>query len=193
MSRRTLFSEEAIQKRVGELAMEISRDYQGQDIVLVGLLKGAFMFLHDLGVALELIKSYNKIDPVDNPAVGRVYIEFLSVSSYHDGHTSGELKLEMDTRRTLKGAHVILVEDVADTCKSLAWVIAHLRKKEPQSLRVCVLIAKPDKHLHNVEINYLGFSRVGLPFLAGYGMDDDGKDRCVKYIFEVPPKNPPAE
>ncbi len=183
--RRVLFSGEQIQQRVRELAVAISRQHRGQDIVLVGLLKGAFMFLRDLGAVLEQIKTANI---ADCPGVGKVFVEFLSVSSYNDGHTSGDLKLEMDIRRPVKDAHVVLVEDVADTCNTLAWAYAHLRKKEPASLSVCVLVAKPDKHRHEVTLHHVGFSQTDLPFLGGYGLDVAGADRCVPYIFEVPPE-----
>lgn len=189
-----LFTEEAIQQRVRDLAHEISRDYDGKDIVLVGLLKGAFMFLHDLGVALEQIKTHNMFSSAsDQYAVGKVLIDFLSIGSYDDRHTPGVLKLDMDVRRKVMDQHVIIVEDTADTCQTLAWVVEHMRKKEPASLDVCVLIEKPDRRKREVDLRYVGFSRSGLPFLAGYGLDEDGAARCVQYIYGVPPKEPTAE
>lgn len=177
--RRILFREVQIKWRVQELAREISLEYMGQDIVLVGLLKGAFMFLHDLGVELERNKT-------DDKGVERVYIDFLSVGSYGDEHEPGDLKLELDIRRPVAGKHVIIVEDVADTCNTLVWVVDHMRKKKPTSLKLCVLIDKPDKHKHELTLDYVGFSDEDLPFLGGYGLDVNGADRCVPYIFEVP-------
>ncbi|MBM5789569.1 hypoxanthine phosphoribosyltransferase [Candidatus Parcubacteria bacterium] len=168
------------------LAQEISRDYEGKSVVLVGLLKGAFMFLRDLGVALERIRGEGR-------GVHEVYIEFLSVGSYGGGHESGTLKLDLDIRYAVRGKHVILVEDVADTCNTLAWVVEHLQKKEPASLRVCVLIEKSDAHRYLVALHYVGFARDRLPFLGGYGLDDDGARRCDLNIFEIPSKAPTAE
>lgn len=185
---RTLFEEEQIKERVRELAWQISADYRGQEIVLVGLLKGACMFLHDLGVELERLRA-------DDPdkGVGEVYIDFLSISSYGDGHTPGALKLDLDIRRKVEGMHVLLVEDTADSCQTLAWVVDHMRKEAPATLDVCVFIEKPDKRERDVDLRYIGFSRPGLPFLGGYGMDDAEASRCVPYIFEVLPEEPSAE
>ncbi len=183
MGRTILFSEPEIQDRVRELAVQISHDYRGQDVVLVGLLKGAFMFLRDLGVALERIKETGE-------GVHDIYIEFLSIGSYGDGQQSGALELKMDTRRPVGNAHVIIVEDVADTCKTLSWVSAHLQKQEPATLRICVLVAKPDRHEAVVRLHYVGFSQANLPFLGGYGLDVEGADRCIPYIFEVPLTSP---
>ena len=110
--RKILFKAGTIQARVHQLALQISEEYDDQDVVLVGLLKGAFVFVNDLGRALERIKT------MGGKCVGKVYIDFLSLSSYDDGHTSGDLRLEMDIRRPVKGMHVIIVEDVdgADRC-----------------------------------------------------------------------------
>lgn len=185
MPRRILFSTEQIQRTVRTLAREISIDHAREDVVLVGLLKGAFKFTSDLGTELERFKEEEKEDE-DRIGVGKVYIDFLSVGSYGDGHESGDLKLEMDIRRSVAGMHVIIVEDVTDTCKTLAWTLEHMRKKEPESLEVCVLVAKPDRHIVQTQLDYVGFSQSGLPFLGGYGLDVAGADRCVPYIFEVP-------
>ncbi len=179
--RSILFTEQMIQRRVQELAHEITRDYRDKDIVLVGLLKGAAVFLNDLGRHLERIKE-------DGFGVNRVYVDYLSVGSYGDSHESGNLKLEMDIRRPVQGMHVLIVEDVADTCKTLCWTLHHMEKKQPASLKVCVLIAKPDKHEQAIEFDYIGFSETDLPFLGGYGLDVAGADRCVPYIFEVLPE-----
>ncbi|MBI5369741.1 hypoxanthine phosphoribosyltransferase [Candidatus Uhrbacteria bacterium] len=176
-----LFSEEEIQARVLALAQEISTDFRGKDIVLVGLLKGAFMFVRDLGVALERLREAGG-------GIGDIYIDFLSVGSYDDGRESGTLKLDMDIRRSVKNCHVIVVEDTADTLNTLTWVDAHLRKKQPASLDICVLVRKPDKHRHQLDLRYVGFSREGLPFLGGYGLDVKGTRRCTPYIFEVSPE-----
>lgn len=188
MRGKTLFTKRKIRKRVRELAWQINDDYCGQEIVLVGLLKGAVMFLRDLGVELERIRF-----KYPYRSVGTIFIDFLSIGSYGKGHTPGALKLEMDIRREVAGQHVLIVEDTADSCQTLAWVVEHMRKKEPATLEVCVLIEKPDKRQRDVTLRYVGFSRAGLPFLGGYGLDDDGADRCVTHIFEVLPKEPPAE
>lgn len=177
--RRILFTEQQIQRRVFEIAGEISRDLQNKDIVLVCVLKGGEAFHSDLGRELEYRKE------TDDVYVGDIYSEFISVGSYGDGQTSGELTLQMDVKRSLKGAHVIVVEDVVDTGKTLDYLHAHLLEKEPASLRFCLFIEKPDKRQYTTQIDYVGFSREQLPYIVGYGMDDRQRHRHVPYIFEV--------
>ena len=181
MKPNVIFDRAQIQHRVAQLADHISRDYRGRDIVLVGLLKGCVPFIADLGAQLEFIKE-------SGDGVGDVYLDYMIVSSYHDKHEPGALRLERDIEFPVKGMHVIVVDDVADTCNTLAWVVNHLGKKEPASLRLCVCVSKPDKHRHEVQLDYVGFSQAGLPFLAGYGMDDAKKYRLMPDIFEVLPK-----
>lgn len=181
MERRVLFSEEEIQERVRELARRISGDYRGQEIVLVALLKGAVPFQVDLGRELQRLSD-------QSDGVADVVSEYLDVTSYGDSQTPGELKIDRDTRRPVTGQHVLIVEDTADTCHTLDRVVKHLREQHPASLRVCVLVEKPDKREHDVEIHYVGFSRRGLPFLGGNGLDVKGKQRFTTDIFEVPPE-----
>lgn len=173
---RILLSGMEIHRRVIELAQQICIDYRGQSIVLVGLLKGAFMFLKDLGTEIERIS-------LSGVGVSACYVDFLKVGSYGESRQSGMIKLELDMSRSASGMHVIIVEDVADTLNTLAWTIAHIRNKQPSSLRVCVLLAKPDKfRRHDVLLDYVGFERTNTGFLYGYGMDLEGAYRALSFI-----------
>lgn len=176
---RVIYQEKELRFKVRKLAAQISRDYRNQDIVLVGLLKGCVVFMTLLGMELERIKQ-RRI------GVGDIYTEFLSIGSYGDDHTPGEIKLEMDMRRSVKGLHILLVEDVADTGLTLEWALTHLRKKEPLSVKVCVLIDKTDKHQVALTLDYVGDARTGLPFITGFGMDDCGAGRLACVIRAVP-------
>lgn len=180
MARRILFPKEQIQQRVEELAMEISRDYRGKVVVLVALLKGAVPFSVDLGRALQRIAD-------TGDGVAEVLAEYIRVSSY-EGRVQGELTIALDAIRPLNGMEVIIVEDTADSCHTLDRVYKHLSEHQPASLRICVLVEKPDNRRPDITVvlDYVGFREVDLPFLGGCGLDVDGAQRFVEDIFEVP-------
>ena len=176
MSKHTvLFTERRIQERVRELGVQISADYDGKEIVLVGLLKGACVFLVDLGRVIETIGR-----------VDACRMEFLGVESYGEGRIPGDIRIDLDVRRSLRHQHVIVVDDVADTLRTFKTVVRHIKEKRPKSVRTCVLIEKPDKHKVRVKLDYVGFSRPNLGFIYGYGMDLEGRFRFLPFIATAP-------
>ena len=167
-----LLSEEEIQTRVSELAAQISSDYADADeLVLVGVLKGAFIFLADLSRKLTIPRT----------------IEFIAVSSYDSGSQStGAVRLVMDVRGNIEGKHVLIVEDIVDTAHTLKYLIGMLRSHRPASVRTCALVRKAERAEVEVEVDYLGFD-IGNEWIVGYGLDYAERDRTLPYIGVVTP------
>lgn len=161
-----LITEDEIRRAVTRLATEIRIDYQGKDLLIVGILKGSFIFLADLVRELGL------------PAE----IDFIKLSSYYSGtETSEKVKMELSLKSKVKGKHVLIVEDIIDTGITIAFVIDYLQKRRPASLKLCALADKPSRHRVPVKIDYLGFT-VPNKFIVGYGIDWNEKFRCLKNI-----------
>src|SRR4051812_31064340 len=149
-----LLSEEQIQKRVGELALEIRRDFPG-DLHVVAVLKGAFIFLSDLVRRIP----------------GPVSLDFMALSSYAKGTTSsGEVRLLKDLDISLDGRNVIIVEDIVDTGLTLTYLQDILRARNPRSLRTACLLSKPSRRQVDVRVEYVGFT-IEDRFVVGYGLD----------------------
>ena len=167
-----LISEEAIRARVGELAAQISADYADKgEIVLIGVLKGAFIFLADLSRRLTIPRT----------------IEFIAVSSYESGSVStGAVRLVMDVRGNIEGRHVLIVEDIVDTGHTLKYLIGILKSHRPASIRTCALVHKAESAEVEVAIDYTGFS-IGNEWIVGYGLDYAEQDRTLPYIGVVTP------
>jgi hypoxanthine phosphoribosyltransferase len=167
-----LISEADIQKRVAELAEEISSDYRDYgDVVLIGVLKGAFIFLADLSRHLTIPRT----------------IEFIAVSSYESGSVqSGAVRLVMDVRGNIEGRHVLIVEDIVDTGHTLSYLIGILESHGPASIRTCALLHKAARAEVEVEIDYIGFG-IGDEWVVGYGLDYAEHDRTLPYIGNVQP------
>ena len=172
MEPKTLISEVDIRRRVSELAAQISHDYAGkEDVVLLGVLKGAFIFLADLARQL--------------PVPHRV--EFMALSSYGKGTVSnGQVRVEMDVRDSIEGSHVIVIEDIVDTGRTLRHLIDLLETRRPASVATCSLVRKQDRHEVEVEIDYLGFDIPDV-FVVGYGLDYAEQYRTLPYIGVVEP------
>lgn len=172
LSPEVLISEDDILRRVDELAARISADYAGMgEIVLIGVLKGAFILLADLSRRLTIPRS----------------IEFIAVSSYEDGDVpSGAVRLVMDVRVSIEGKHVLIVEDIVDTGQTLHYLIGMLKSRRPASVRTCVLLHKEHSTEVELDIDYLGFS-IGDDWVVGYGLDYAEKDRTLPYIGIVKP------
>ena len=168
----TLFSEAQIAQRVDEIAAQISSDYAGEgEIVLLGVLKGAFIFLADISRRLTIPRS----------------IEFIAVSNYEHGSTpSGAVRLVMDVRESIQDRHVIVVEDIVDTGQTIHYLIDMLKSRGPASIRTCVLLHKEHKTEVDVDIDYLGFT-IGDEWVVGYGLDFAEHDRTLPYIGVVKP------
>jgi len=166
-----LISEANIQKRVTELAEQISADYADNgDVVLIGVLKGAFIFLADLSRQLTIPRT----------------IEFIAVSSYGAGSDSGAVRLVMDVRGNIEGRHVLIIEDIVDTGHTLTYLIGMLKSHGPASIRTCALLHKVERAEVDVEIDYVGFG-IGDEWVVGYGLDYAEKNRTLPYIGNVQP------
>ncbi len=167
-----LISEAEIAKRVDELAAEISADYADDgEIVLVGVLKGSFIFLADLSRRLTIPRQ----------------IEFIAVSSYAQGSVStGAVRLLMDVRGDIAGRHVVIVEDIVDTGHTLKYLIGILKSHRPASIRTCTLLHKAESAEVEVAVDYIGFA-IGDEWVVGYGLDYAERDRTLPYIGTVQP------
>lgn len=180
-----LFTEEQIQEKVKTLAEEIVQKYGRATIVLVGLLKGGAWLLTDLSRAIERRREG-----------GLLCLDFMRLSSYPDDErqSSGQVRMEMDTQYSVQGKHVIIVDDVAETCQTVAEGKRYLLTKGPASVEICVLVNKDCPRLATVNLDYVGFDHVpGNLFLGGYGMNDnEGGLRGLPYIVVLPPKEEPG-
>jgi hypoxanthine phosphoribosyltransferase len=169
----TLIGEDLIAERVGELAAEISRDYAGRgELILIGVLKGSFVFLADLTRRLDIPHR----------------VEFIAVSSYGDRESEdpGAVRLILDVRHDIGGKHVLVVEDIVDTGHTLAYLVRLLNARMPASLRTCTLLRKPDRAEVDVAIDYLGFDIPDV-WVVGYGLDLADRWRALPYIGQVDP------
>jgi len=165
-----LVSEEEIKNRVRSIANQIERDHQGKPLVLIGTLKGAFIFLADL------VRAIQRED---------LEIDFVRLKSYGlSDTTSGEVIITKDIETTLKGKNVVIVEDIVDTGLTLDFLIKHLINHEPASLKVCALIDKRERRKVEVPLDYIGFV-LEKGFLVGYGLDYAEKYRHLPGIYEV--------
>ncbi len=162
-----LISESDIQSRVAELAAQISRDYEDcDDLVLVGVLKGSFIFLADLSRQLSIPRT----------------IEFIAVSSYGNSNvSSGAVRLVMDVRGNIEGKHVLIVEDIVDTGHTLKYLPGMFKSHRPASVKTCTLVRKAESAEVDVNIDYLGFD-IGDEWVVGYGLDYDEMHRTLPYI-----------
>ena len=167
-----LISEEEIQTRVLELAKQISADYSdSDDLVLVGVLKGSFIFLADIARRLTIPRT----------------IEFIAVSSYGNGSRStGAVRLLMDVRGNIEGKHVLIVEDVVDTGHTLKYLMGILESHRPTSVKTCALVRKAERAEVEVNVDYLGFD-IGDEWVVGYGLDYAERNRTLPYIGVISP------
>jgi hypoxanthine phosphoribosyltransferase len=164
-----LFSREEIAGTVARLANEISADYANKKVILIGVLKGAFIFLADLVRQLTI--------PVE--------IEFIRISSYGaHKETSGEITIKKDVEIPLEGKDVLVIEDIVDTGLSLTFLLDHLRAHNPLSLKVCALVDKLSRREVEVQVDYTGFG-MDEGFIVGYGIDFNEGYRALPEIFIV--------
>src|SRR5919202_6726325 len=155
-----------IQTRIAELGAQIARDYAGRNPLLLGVLKGAFVFMSDLIRAIDL----------------RVGVEFMAISSYGaETRSSGEVKIVKDLDVPIEGRDLIVVEDIVDTGLTLSYLLANLRSRGAESVRLAALLNKQERRLREVEIDYLGFD-IPDAFVVGYGLDFAERYRNLPYI-----------
>jgi hypoxanthine phosphoribosyltransferase len=168
-SKERLFTSREIQKRVGELARTLSREYKGRELVLIGVLNGAFIFLADLVKRMTI----------------PVQIDFVRLSSYGSGSESqGRIKVIKPTEFPLAGKSVLIVEDIIDTGLTLDFLCRSLREQNPESIRICALVDKSERRKLPVSIDYTGFV-VPSGFIVGYGLDYNEQFRHFPAIYRL--------
>jgi len=166
---RVLLSEEEVNKRVAELGAQISKDYEGEEVHLICVLKGGAMFTCDLAKRITVPVSF----------------DFMSVSSYGSGTTStGVVRIIKDLDESLEGKNVLIVEDIIDTGRTLSYLLEILKQRKPKSLKLCTLLDKPERRVTDVTVDYTGFN-IPDEFVIGYGLDYDQRYRNLPYIGVV--------
>jgi hypoxanthine phosphoribosyltransferase len=173
-----LISEDTIRDRVALLGKRISEDYgEADEILLVGVLRGCFIFLADLSRALTVPRR----------------IDFIAVSAYRQQSTApGAVRMLMDIRTDIAGKHVLIVEDIIDTGFTLHYLVNTFRARGPASLRTCALLRKPERLRLDIPVDYLGFDIPDL-WVVGYGLDFADRFRALPYIGIMPPEKGPGD
>jgi hypoxanthine phosphoribosyltransferase len=167
--KKLIISREAIADRIKELGAQISRDYANQNPLLIGILKGSFIFLADLARALDF----------------PVQVDFVRLRSYGAGtKTSGEVHITKDVEMPLEGRHVLVVEDIVDAGLTIDFLLGHLASYQPASLKICCLIDKKERRQVEVPLDYVGFT-IEKGFLVGYGLDSGEKFRTLPDVYEI--------
>lgn len=160
-----LIDEATLDKRVRELGVQITKDYAGKPLTLVGILKGSVFFASDLAKAIDLPLT----------------VEFLGVSSYAGTETTGEVRITSDVTKPMAGKHLLIVEDIIDTGLTMKFLLDNLTARHPASLKICALLEKPSRARAKVPIDYKGFV-IEDKFVVGYGLDFDEKFRNLPFI-----------
>ena len=169
---RILFSQEQLQKRIKELGEEITKDYAGKKILVVGILKGALIFMADL------VRNIN----------APVVFDFMVVSSYgSSAKSSGAVRILKDLERSIEGWHVLIVEDIIDTGLTLKYLVENLKSRNPESVKICTLLDKPDRRTTDVTVDYNGYT-IPDEFVVGYGLDYDEQYRNLPDICILKPE-----
>ena len=163
---RVLLPEEDVNKRISEVAEQISKDYEGKQIHLICILKGGVFFTCELAKRITV----------------PVTMDFMSVSSYGDDtKSSGVVKIVKDLDQPLEDKEVLVVEDIIDSGRTLSYLLENLKTRNPKSLKLCTLLDKPDRRVCDVHVNYVGFE-IPDEFVVGYGLDLDQRYRNLPYI-----------
>jgi len=166
-----LFTEEQIQQRLAELAAEVQRDYAGEDLLIVGVLKGAVMVMADLARTFER----------------HVEMDWMAVSSYGSGtKSSGVVRILKDLDTDISGRHVLIVDEIIDTGLTLSWLTSNLSSREPASVEICTLLRKPEALQMPVEAKYVGWD-IPKEFVVGYGLDYRERYRNLRDIGTLAP------
>ena len=161
-----LFTPEQIAARVRQLGLQIERDYEGKELVLLGVLKGSFLFISDLARSIDLPLS----------------VDFIGLSSYGEAtESSGVVKITSDLSRPIEGKHVLVIEDIVDTGLTMRYLLDNLATRHPSSVKLCTLLNKPSRARTKIPIDYLGF-QIEDRFVVGYGLDAAEKYRNVPFI-----------
>jgi hypoxanthine phosphoribosyltransferase len=166
-----LFTEEQIQDRLGELAAAIEKDYDGKEILLVGVLRGAVMVMADLA------RHFGR----------HVEMDWMAISSYGSGtKSSGVVRILKDLDTDITNRHVLVVEDIIDTGLTLSWLVSNLTSRGPASVEICTLLRKPEALQMSVDVRYVGYD-IPNEFVVGYGLDYDERYRNLRSIGTLAP------
>ena len=166
-----LYTEDQIQSRLAELAAAIEKDYEGKEILLVGVLKGAVMVMADLA------RHFGR----------HVEMDWMAISSYGSGtKSSGVVRILKDLDTDINGRHVLVVEDIIDTGLTLSWLVSNLASRGPASVEICTLLRKPEAQQMSVDVRYVGYD-IPNEFVVGYGLDFDEKYRNLRSIGTLAP------
>jgi hypoxanthine phosphoribosyltransferase len=169
---RIVVSENAIRRRLDEIAAQVRADYEGEDLLLVGVLKGAVMVMADLA---------RRMPP-------RVQMDWMAVSSYGSGtKSSGVVRILKDLDADLTDRHVLIVEDIIDSGVTLSWLLGNLRSRGAASVEVATLLRKPEAAVVDVPVKYVGFD-IPPAFVVGYGLDFAEKYRTLPFVAELKPE-----
>ena len=167
-----LLPEEQVQEKVRELAAQISKDYRGREVLLVGVLKGAFILMADLARHLTVPHEF----------------DFMAVSSYGSAtQSSGVVRILKDLDRNIQGRDVLLVEDIIDSGLTLSYLLKNLRSRRPATIEVCSLLCKPDQLKADIEVKYKGFD-IPSVFVVGYGLDYAERYRNLPFVATLRPE-----
>ena len=168
---KVLVTKEQIEARIAELGAQITKDYEGKKLIVVGILKGAIVFYSDLARHIDMPMTF----------------DFLSVSSYGNSTvSSGEIKFLKDLDQPVEGYDILIVEDIIDSGRTLSYLRKNLEARNPNSVRVCCLLDKKERREVEVEVNYVGFD-IPDEFVVGYGLDFAGQYRNLPYIGVLAP------
>ena len=166
-----LYTEDQIQGRLAELAAAIEKDYEGKEILLVGVLKGAVMVMADLA------RHFGR----------HIEMDWMAISSYGSGtKSSGVVRILKDLDTDINGRHVLVVEDIIDTGLTLSWLASNLESRGPASVEICTLLRKPEAQQMTVDVRYVGYD-IPNEFVVGYGLDFDEKYRNLRSIGTLAP------
>jgi len=163
-----IISEEQIQERIVQLANEINKDYEGKNLIILGVLKGAFIAISDLAKNLNIDVSF----------------EFMSISSYEGSESTGQIKIEKDLDVDIADKNILIVEDIFDTGLTLSSLVDILESRNPESIETMCMFVKSIENKIPAEIKYKGFE-IGSEFVVGYGLDYMGKYRELPYLAEL--------
>ena len=168
---KVLFDEKQIRKRAKELGEQITKDYEGEEVVVLGTLKGSLPWMADLTKCIELNTIY----------------DFVIVSSYGSSTiSSGIVKIALEPTQNLYNKHVIVIEDIIDTGNTLAYLVKKLEERHPKTVEICTMLDKPARRLNDIKPKYIGFEIDDL-FVVGYGLDYDEKYRNLPYVSYLEP------
>ena len=165
---KVLINEAKIESRLDELAKEIMRDYKDEDIIFVGVLRGAATFMVELAKRIK----------------NNVEYEFIQLESYEGEESTGVVKLKQELTGKIEGKNIIIIEDIIDTGRTLEYLKEHIKTFKPKSVKICALLSKPSRRIFELNVDYIGFS-IPDEFVVGFGMDYNQKYRNLPYIGKI--------